>query len=115
MIGADTIPGMAQVNKSTRQVQSCVVPLAGKALSGPGEVLIGKGYYWHPVDGSTPGGVVAGTEHGGAQTNGVCRIASGEGEDEWLVGKDWQGYCYFPKKGEERVSDKMKGYQVLAR
>jgi hypothetical protein len=80
------------------------------------EILEGSGLYWTHVDG-LPGGVVAGTEHGGAQTNGICRIPqSGPHSNAGAsyVGKDWGGRCFFAT-GEDNSEHASNGndYDVL--
>jgi hypothetical protein len=58
------------------------------------QILAGSGLYWKHVNGS-PGGVIAGTEHNGHQTNAICRTENYH-TGEYYVGKDWGGHCFFP-------------------
>jgi hypothetical protein len=74
------------------------------------EFLAGNGMYWTHVD-YKPGGVVAGTEHKGAQKNGICRQQLGS-SGAYFVGKDYGGHCFFSKDNHENVSDG-NDYDVL--
>jgi hypothetical protein len=116
-IGDATIPGyFLLVNGHVNG--NCTASLGGSKRTTLGfaqyEILAGSGLFWKHVDG-TPGGIVGGTEHNGAQTNGICRIQHiGSGTGEFYVGKDWQGKCFFAE--EEDTQEHLSNgndYEVL--
>jgi hypothetical protein len=105
---------------------SCGVTYNSKNISrNPFEVLHGQNIKWKPVNG-LPGGVVGGSEHDGAQVDGICRVAVADSpfrDDErfnnmykygvwdYVIGKDIGGKCYLPE--DKTVEMHKISYEVV--